>query len=200
MKKKLMIVIVVFAIAPVMLLSPSSLGAGTDTQGATGAAVGLEQPLVTIWLEQGEGGTYVIGDALTVCYSVARPIEIRLSSCPEGETCRVVVEGFDDGQGDCMVGTISPPAGRRVVRIEAIEDGLVVAQAETFLFVQESAVETPTDQPAWVRAPSWNCLRPLRCARTSINTLVAPILLQLINTNSLRAATYALAYCQPPVW
>jgi hypothetical protein len=107
-------------------------------------------PSVNIWVDRGEGGVYYVGDPIRVCYSVSRPIYVKIYDCPPGQSCRVALEGYDDGTGGCINGTITTPTGWETVRIEAIENGQVVAQDEAHFFVaQQVQVEPP---PGYCRA------------------------------------------------
>jgi len=91
-------------------------------------------PTVNIWVDRGEGATYQVGDPITLCYSVTRPTYIRIWVITS-EGSRILEEGYDDGTGDCIGGTVGLPLGVHTYRIEAIEQSQVVASDETWINV-----------------------------------------------------------------
>jgi hypothetical protein len=115
---------------------------------------------VSISVDRGEGSVYHVGDPIRICYTVSRPIYVKIYDCPPGESCHVVVEGYDDGQGGCINGTVTPPTGWETVKIEAIENSQVVAQDETYFFVTENVDTKPPAgfcRAKWVAAISNTC-------------------------------------------
>jgi hypothetical protein len=61
-----------------------------------------------------DGGQYAVGDPITVCYTVPGPGFVTITDVQStGST--VITSGNDDGRGDCLGGTISPPLGRECV-------------------------------------------------------------------------------------
>ena len=115
---------------------------------------------VTVSLDKGDGETYFSGEDATVCYGVDRPVDIRLSLCPEGTSCQTILEGYDDGRGDCLIMTLNYPAGRYDLRIEAEESGQVIAQDLTSFVVSDlstatlSITPTPTGTPTLTATPT----------------------------------------------
>jgi len=93
-------------------------------------------PSVDIWVDKGKGATYCVGDSITICYSVSRPIYIRIWAITS-QGSWVITEGYDDGTGDCFYGTIGLPTGKHTYRIEAIEGGNVVSSDDTWVWVNE---------------------------------------------------------------
>lgn len=123
-------------------------------------AEGGETVSVDIWVDRGEGSVYYVGDSIQACYSVSRSIYVRIYDCPAGEACEVILEGTDDGTGGCINGTVTPPTGWETLRIEAIENGQIVAQDETYFYVTDNVETKP---PAgychvqWMAATSNYC-------------------------------------------
>lgn len=62
---------------------------------------------------------YTVGDDFQYCYQVPGPgVFVRISrSLPNGSSA-VVLEGIDDGAGDCAWGKVQAPLGRRTLRID----------------------------------------------------------------------------------
>lgn len=93
--------------------------------------------LVSISVDRGEGSTYHIGEGLTWCYQVSQPSDIRISDCPPGQACKVILQGADDGQGDCRNAIVIAPTGEETLRIEALIEGNVIAASEIRFNVEE---------------------------------------------------------------
>lgn len=126
---------------------------------ATTPRSGGSQPVsVSIWVDRGEGSTYYVGEQLQLCYSVSRPIYVRVWDCRPGLSCEVILQGDDDGQGDCRNYTVTEPTGREVVRIEAVDNGQVIAQDETYFYVDATPptniTHTPTPTSTATRTPT----------------------------------------------
>ncbi|MGD8791439.1 MAG: S8 family serine peptidase [Anaerolineae bacterium] len=117
-----------------------------DALAAVNQALALLPPqpvAVNIMVDRGEGATYYVGEQLGLCYNVSRPIYVRIYDCPPGESCIIVAEGFDDGQGGCVEGTVAPPTGQEVLRIEAVENDQVLAESQTHFFVEAAPTSPP---------------------------------------------------------
>ena len=99
-----------------------------------------EEVSCDIWVDKGEGATYCIDEPITICYSVSKPIWIQIWVITS-EGARIILEGYDDGTGDCLYGTIGPPTGTHTYRIKAIEEGEIVCQDETWVWVEECGAE-----------------------------------------------------------
>lgn len=98
---------------------------------------------VSIWTDHTD---YAIGDPATVCYSVSRAGHIRITDTRANGRVSVVLDGVDDGRGDCLPGTIDGPAGTETMRIEFIDGSGRVVASDDVRFV--------------VRAPGPKCSLP----------------------------------------
>ena len=68
-----------------------------------------------VWVTEGENAEYDEGDRVVICYWVNRSTPIRVET--EGPTGIVVnLTGFDDGRGDCIIGTAGQD-GERTTRL-----------------------------------------------------------------------------------
>jgi hypothetical protein len=91
---------------------------------------------VSIWTDHTD---YAIGDPATVCYSVSRAGRIRITDTRANGRVSVVLDGVDDGRGDCLPGTIDGPAGTETMRIEFFDSsGRVVASDDVRFVVRAS--------------------------------------------------------------
>ena len=99
-----------------------------------------EEVSCDIWVNKGEGANYCIDEPITLCYSVSQPIYVQLWVITS-EGARIILEGYDDGTGDCIYATIGPPTGTHTYRIKAIEGGEIVCQDETWVWVEECGAE-----------------------------------------------------------
>lgn len=60
---------------------------------------------------------YALGESMQFCYTVPAPGEIAvIDELPDGQR-RTVLSGYDDGRGDCIAATVTPPTGRECLRI-----------------------------------------------------------------------------------
>jgi hypothetical protein len=60
---------------------------------------------------------YALGESMRFCYTVPAPGEIAIiDELPDGQR-RTVLSGYDDGRGDCIAATVTPPTGRECLRI-----------------------------------------------------------------------------------
>jgi hypothetical protein len=94
--------------------------------------------LVGLTVAGGHGSSHSIGEQVMLCYSSVANQYIRLLDFqPPGTLAGVIREGVDDGQGECLNGTIAGPAGYEVFRIEAWNSGRtsVVDYAELWIEV-----------------------------------------------------------------
>jgi hypothetical protein len=62
-------------------------------------------------VDRGEYSTYRVGEGITVCYSVSRPMSFRIIDYPSNGSQSTFTSGHDDGRGDCIRGYITPPTG-----------------------------------------------------------------------------------------
>jgi hypothetical protein len=60
-----------------------------------------------VTLGKGEGSVYFVGEPIVFCYAVTQPMFVRIVAFRPDGSSYVVVNGFDDGRGDCL----SPGAG-----------------------------------------------------------------------------------------
>lgn len=90
---------------------------------------------VSIWVEPKGQVSFRIGDPVTICYSVSRPVYVKILACRENQSCMTVLKGQDDGTGDCLPWTVGSPAGQRTLRVEAWEDNRLIAQDEVVISV-----------------------------------------------------------------
>ena len=66
---------------------------------------------------------YVLGESLRFCYTVPAPGEIAIFDLlPNGQR-NTVLSGYDDGRGDCIAATVTPPTGRECLRIRYFFSG-----------------------------------------------------------------------------
>lgn len=80
---------------------------------AAPAPAHAQQP--SIWTDKPQ---YNLGDPIQICFRVPGPGPIRITDLlPDGRS-QVVAEWYDDGRGDCISGTITPPTGRECVRLD----------------------------------------------------------------------------------
>ncbi|MFQ5878788.1 MAG: hypothetical protein ACE5IZ_01235 [Dehalococcoidia bacterium] len=80
--------------------------------GAESFCYDVVTPTGDVWVDKpGFEPTYLVGGPITICYSVNQPIYIELFVA-FGGAGSLIVEGFDDGTGDCFSGTIEPPQGQ----------------------------------------------------------------------------------------
>ena len=69
------------------------------------------QSWVKIWTDRGEGSSYFINEAIRVCYSVSAPMYIRILDILANGSQQVLLQGNDDGRGDCIPARVTPPTG-----------------------------------------------------------------------------------------
>jgi hypothetical protein len=60
---------------------------------------------------------YEVGDLVTYCYEVSRPMHVRIVTHKPDMTIFVVVDGFDDGTGGCVSARAGLPTGVRQVEM-----------------------------------------------------------------------------------
>lgn len=73
------------------------------------------QRCTAIWTDKSQ---YQLGESLHYCYSVSVPGHVRITdTLPDGSS-QVVLDGNDDGSGDCRSGTITPPTGTERLHLE----------------------------------------------------------------------------------
>lgn len=83
--------------------------------------------------------TYAIGDSGTYCYTVSQAGHVRVTDIRSDGTSHVLIDGVDDGTGDCRQGTIDGPTGSEILRIEFIgANGAVLATNEVIVVVTAS--------------------------------------------------------------
>src|SRR5215211_6466780 len=78
---------------------------------------------------------YAIGDRIRICFEVPGPGHVTMTSVRD-DAREVVWEADDDGSGDCLEGTIVPPAGRECLRLDWSGGGRRTS-AETCIEVRE---------------------------------------------------------------
>jgi hypothetical protein len=62
-------------------------------------------------------GVYNVGEPIKFCYTVPSPGHVRIiDETPDGHF-NTIFNGFDDGTGDCIWATITPPTGYECLRI-----------------------------------------------------------------------------------
>lgn len=73
--------------------------------------------------------TYRVGDQITYCYTVSRPAYIVITDFLADGGQQTLVAGNDDGTGDCLSGTVTPPYGTEMLRINMYDGNTLVATA-----------------------------------------------------------------------
>jgi hypothetical protein len=87
------------------------------------------QPLVVqargcVWVTKGEGATYSIGEPITVCYWVSQPMYVQVTNkTPNGTN--IIVNGNDDGRGNCVTSTVGSPAGQRTTTLYTLNSQML---------------------------------------------------------------------------
>jgi len=105
-----------------------------------------------IWISGGH--YYFIGDTVTICYDVSRPAYIRIWSITTAGNW-IVLEGWDDGTGDCIYRTAAEPRGQHTLYLRVFDDyGNEVCSDDTWIWVEESPTKTPTPTPTPTRTPA----------------------------------------------
>jgi hypothetical protein len=64
-----------------------------------------------------DASQYTVGSSIAICYSLPGPGGITITDL-QGSSSNVLLSGQDDGTGDCVGGTVSPPVGRECARID----------------------------------------------------------------------------------
>lgn len=73
--------------------------------------INCPQSWVRIWTNRGDGASYFINEAITVCYSVSAPMYIRIVDILANGSQQTFLQGNDDGRGDCLPAQVTPPSG-----------------------------------------------------------------------------------------
>ena len=78
-------------------------------------------------------GAYAVGQPVQFCYTVPAPGFIAIDDMtPDGHTTRLL-SGFDDGTGDCLWATATPPTGHECLRLTfQYFDGAIAATTTCF--------------------------------------------------------------------
>lgn len=88
----------------------------------------VEQAIV-LTLDRGEGATYIIGEVITPCVTVARPARVRIMMISSGPV-QVFADTFVEGRLCAPQFTTAQQTGMRSIVAEAFEDGAVIASAQ----------------------------------------------------------------------
>jgi hypothetical protein len=76
--------------------------------------------------------TYTVGEQIKFCYTVPSAGHIRIiDETPDGQF-KTILEGWDDGYGDCKWATITPPTGYECLRINFYVYDMVYTQKACF--------------------------------------------------------------------
>ena len=77
--------------------------------------------------------SYAVGQPVQWCYTVPAPGFVAIDDItPDGRTTRLL-SGFDDGTGDCLWSTATPPTGHECLRITfEYFDGAITATTTCF--------------------------------------------------------------------
>lgn len=120
------------------------------------ATVTAQGSQAAIWTDKSE---YEVGDRARLCYAVPSPAYIEITDILADGNSKVILSGNDDGTGDCLEGTIEPPAGMETLRLAVYSGNRVIATAETRFRVIAMAsppvpVPIPTQGPdSYVPSP-----------------------------------------------
>src|SRR5215216_3091356 len=79
-----------------------------------------------------DSSRYAIGDAIRFCYTVPAPGPIAIYDYQPNGVVTTLISGFDDGRGDCLFGTVTPPAGRECMRIRYFLEGGSISRETCF--------------------------------------------------------------------
>lgn len=106
---------------------------------------------ISVSADRGAGAVYYIGDPITICVRVSVRSYVRLTDILADGSSRVIYERYIDGQ-DCFQATITPPAGREIVRAQiSCPPGAVCAAVyigdEVGFTVADRPPPPPTSQP-----------------------------------------------------
>ncbi len=71
---------------------------------------------VQIWTDRGEDARYRINDPIRICYSVSSPMYIQIVDM-QGNGQHTLLQGYDDGRGDCIQAQITAPRGPEEITI-----------------------------------------------------------------------------------
>ncbi|HLF77104.1 MAG TPA: thrombospondin type 3 repeat-containing protein [Dehalococcoidia bacterium] len=76
-------------------------------------------PAGCVWVTKGENSNYVVGEQITICYWVNQPnVYVQVTTQrPDGTFVNAFEPGYDDGRGNCVLGTAGTPAGQRTTRL-----------------------------------------------------------------------------------
>lgn len=99
-------------------------------------------PSGTITVDRGEGGLYQPGDSITVCYTVPGPGPLTITDYLGDGTSHPFYSVYDDGRGDCVSGTVTPPLGTECFQLDFPE--AVGAGAPRVCFRVDRVVRPPT--------------------------------------------------------
>jgi hypothetical protein len=132
---------------PALLLATVALlilTAGHATHVLAGTGTGTGSGNVTITTDQPQ---YNVGDIAKVCYTVlgAGPVTI-LDQHPDG-TSQQIVNGNDDGTGDCFEALVTPPTGNECLQLNDTSGGMT-GSAQTCFQVQQDSSSSGSSQPA----------------------------------------------------
>ncbi len=111
---------------------------------------------VNITVDKGANATYKVGDPIKVCYTVSRPVYVKLTNQWSDGTETLIIEGNDDGTGDCRDGTIGPPAGKECSTIQALTgaNGSELAKKQACYNITATPTTTPTTTPTVTSTPT----------------------------------------------
>jgi hypothetical protein len=101
---------------------------------------------------------YAIDEPIRFCYTVPAPGEIAVIDSLANGQRTTLLAGFDDGRGDCITGTVTPPAGRECLRIRYFfADGGSWSRQTCFDVLGAPAASGPPPPPTGMggRAIDW---------------------------------------------
>lgn len=81
------------------------------------APVGAQPGTVTVSTDRSQ---YQVGDAISVCYSVAGPGPFTITDTQANGKSHTFFSGVDDGSGGCLAGSVTPPTGSECLSITAL--------------------------------------------------------------------------------
>jgi len=96
--------------------------------------------------------SYRPGDRVLFCYTVSRPAPIVITDILADGRQQTILSGNDDGTGDCIEATATPPYGVETLRIDMYDGSVVVATANTsFTIIQDAVCSTVPPPPPNMR-------------------------------------------------
>ncbi len=138
---------------------------------------------VNITVDKGANATYKVGDPIKICYTVSRPVYVKLTKQWSDGTETVIDQGNDDGTGGCRDETIGPPAGKECSTIQALSgaNGTELAKKQACYNIADTTptatpTNTPTATPTSTTTPTATPIATSIPTATPTNTPTATVI------------------------